>query len=136
MCIFCEIANGTIPAKRVYEDDQVIAFLDVAPTSYGHTLVVPKAHIDSFLDCDPATLHHVMDVAQKLARQLMSNLNCDGINVLTNAKEAAGQTVPHFHVHLIPRYEDSAKENVKFQFGEIGAFDFDQLVANITRPVE
>lgn len=133
MCIFCEIANGNIPANVVYEDDQVIAFLDVAPTSYGHTLVVPKQHTESFLDCDPALLHHVMDVAQQLSNKLMNNLNCDGINVLTNVKEAAGQTVPHFHVHLIPRYEDSAKENVKFQFGEIDKIDAEQLVSNIIR---
>ncbi len=133
MCIFCEIVSGNIPARIVYEDDQVIACLDVAPTSYGHTLVVPKQHVESFLDCPEELLDHVMKVAQELANRLKNNLNCDGINVLTNVGEAAGQSVHHFHVHLIPRYEDSAKENVNFKFGEIGEIDLDTLLANISR---
>lgn len=70
---------------------------------------------------------------RELANRLKNNLNCDGINVLTNVGEAAGQSVHHFHVHLIPRYEDSAKENVNFKFGEIGEIDLDTLLANISR---
>lgn len=133
MDIFCQIAHGTIPSHKVYEDDTVMAFLDIAPTSYGHTLVVPKTHVESFLDCPPALLHHMMDVAQKLGNRLMENLNCDGINLLSNVKEAAGQTVPHFHIHLIPRYQEAAKEAVQFSFGQIDPVDYEQLVANITQ---
>ncbi|MCI9040377.1 HIT family protein [Dubosiella newyorkensis] len=133
MDIFCQIAQGSIPSHKVYEDDQVIAFFDIAPTSYGHTLVVPKQHCDSFLDCPPELLSHMMEVAQKLANKLMDHLNCDGINILSNAKEAAGQSVPHFHIHLIPRYEDSPKDLVEIRFHEIEKPDFEQLIANLSR---
>lgn len=133
MDIFCQIANGTIPSHKVYEDDRVMAFLDIAPASYGHTLVIPKSHVESFLDCPPALLHHMLDVAQQLANVLMDNLKCDGINLLSNAKEAAGQTVPHFHIHLIPRYQDSSKEAVQFSFGQIDPVDYEQLKADIAK---
>ena len=133
MCIFCEIAKGSIPCYKVYEDDSVLAFFDINPTSYGHTLVIPKEHCDSFLTCPSETLKHVLEVAQMLANKLKDNLNCDGINILSNIGEAAGQSVTHFHVHIIPRYEDSPKDNVQIKFGEIGPLDFDALLTNTTR---
>ena len=133
MCIFCEIAKGNIPCHKLYEDDSVIAFFDINPTSYGHTLVIPKEHCDSFLTCPSSTLEHVLEVAQTLAKQLKTNLNCDGINILSNVGETAGQTIPHFHIHIIPRYEDSLKDNVQISFGEIGTLDFEALLANTTR---
>ena len=101
MCIFCMIANGEIPSNKIYEDESVIAFLDINPTSYGHTLVIPKEHCDSFLDCPDETRNHVFEVVSKLANKLEQTLHCDGINILSNVHEAAGQSVNHFHVHLI-----------------------------------
>ena len=100
MCIFCMIAKGEIPSNKIYEDESVIAFLDINPTSYGHTLVVPKEHCDSFLDCPDETRNHVFEVASKLANKLEQTLHCDGINILCNVHEAAGQSVNHFLVHL------------------------------------
>lgn len=126
MCIFCSIVNGEIPSNKVYEDDTVIAFLDVNPTSYGHTLVVPKEHCDSFLDCKDEVRDHVFKVAQLLANKLETQLKCDGINILTNIHEAAGQSVNHFHVHLIPRYKDH--DSVTIEFSEIEKPNFEELL--------
>lgn len=125
MCIFCDIAAGKIPSHKLYEDDTVIAFFDVNPTSYGHCLVVPKEHTDTFLDCPPQLRDHVFEVAQQLANKLEERLHCDGINVLSNIHEAAGQSVHHFHVHLIPRYVND--DHVTLAFGEIPPVDFDEL---------
>lgn len=126
-CIFCKIAQGEIPSKKIYEDDNVLAFLDINPTSYGHTLVIPKSHADSFLEADEKTLETVFAAAQKIARHLEKELNCEGINVLSNIREAAGQSVNHFHVHLIPRYAGSKdKEAVTIEFAPVEA-DLDEL---------
>lgn len=129
MCIFCSIVNGDIPSNKIYEDDMVIAFLDINPTSYGHTLVVPKKHCDSFLDCEEEVRDHVFKVAQQLANTLEEKLHCDGINILSNIHEAAGQSVSHFHVHLIPRYKDD--DHVTIEFHEIDKPDFDELMQKL-----
>ncbi len=129
MCIFCSIVNGEIPSNKIYEDDMVIAFLDINPTSYGHTLVVPKKHCDSFLDCEDEVRNHVFKVAQQLANTLEEKLHCDGINILSNIHEAAGQSVSHFHVHLIPRYKDD--DHVTIEFHEINKPDFNELMQKL-----
>ncbi len=129
MCIFCSIVNGEIPSNKIYEDDMVIAFLDINPTSYGHTLVVPKKHCDSFLDCEDEVRDHVFKVAQQLANTLEEKLHCDGINILSNIHEAAGQSVSHFHVHLIPRYKDD--DHVTIEFHEINKPDFNELMQKL-----
>ena len=102
--IFCSIIAGEIPATRVYEDDDVLAILDISQVTKGHTLVMPKAHYASILDTPKETLHKVYDVAQRIAQAMESVLGAKGVNILTNAGKLAGQTVPHFHVHVIPRY--------------------------------
>ena len=105
-CIFCKIANHEIPGKVLYEDDLCMAFLDLSQATDGHTLVVPKEHYESFLDVNEDTLAHIMKVAQKLALMLKDKLDAKGFNIITNANEVAGQSVKHFHVHIIPRYEE------------------------------
>lgn len=102
--VFCRIIEGEIPSNKVYEDDDVLAILDISQATRGHTLVMPKAHYESILDTPKATLHKVYDVAQRIAQAMVAELGAKGVNILTNAKEMAGQTVPHFHVHVIPRY--------------------------------
>ena len=102
--VFCQIIDGTIPCSRVYEDADVLAILDISQTTRGHTLVIPKQHYDSFLSCPKEVLDKVMLVAQRIGQAEMSILGAKGINILTNCGEAAGQSVPHFHVHVIPRY--------------------------------
>lgn len=103
-CIFCKIANHIIPSSVVYEDDDVIAFLDISQTTMGHTLVVPKKHYDNFLTAPKDVMNKVMNVAQRIGQILIKNFKAKGINILSNCYEAAGQTVMHFHVHVIPRY--------------------------------
>lgn len=103
-CIFCKIANHIIPSSVVYEDDDVIAFLDISQATKGHTLVIPKAHYDNFLTVPKDVMNKVMNVAQRIGQVLIKNFKAKGINILSNCYEAAGQTVMHFHVHVIPRY--------------------------------
>ena len=102
-CIFCAIIAGTAPAERVYEDEQVIAFMDIAPVGDGHLLVVPKRHYESLLEADEASLLAVMGVSRRLAHALKRALAPDGIGVHQLNGAAAGQTVFHYHMHLIPR---------------------------------
>lgn len=106
MCIFCKIIDGSIPSKKVYEDDEVLAILDIAQNTYGHTLVMPKKHVTDMLDVDDKTLSKVMKVVRELTVTIADHLHADGINILSNCKEAAGQSVDHLHYHIIPRYQD------------------------------
>lgn len=106
-CIFCKIANHEIPGKIIFEDDECIAFLDLSQTTDGHTLVIPKKHYDHFLDVDKETLSHMIQVSQKVANQIQQQLNAKGFNIITNMNEVAGQSVKHFHIHIIPRYEEN-----------------------------
>lgn len=103
-CIFCKIAKGEIPSHKVYEDDDVLAFLDISQVTPGHTLVISKKHYDNFLSAEKDIMHKVMDVAQRIGQAQISILGAKGINILTNVNKEAGQSVFHFHVHVIPRY--------------------------------
>ena len=103
--IFCRIIDGEIPCHKLYEDDDVLAFLDISQVTKGHALVVSKKHYDNFLSIPQEEMHKVMDVAQKIGQVDIKFLGARGDNILTNCYEAAGQTVMHFHVHVIPRYE-------------------------------
>jgi len=103
-CVFCAIAAGEIPSFKVYEDDLVLAYLDINPFTNGHTLVIPKEHSEGLLDTDEATLAAVIARVKKVAAHLKAALPCDGFNILQNNGEAAGQTVKHLHFHIVPRY--------------------------------
>ena len=113
-CIFCKIANKEIPGKIVYEDDLCLAFLDLSQTTNGHTLVVPKTHYQNILDVDKEVLSHLIKVTKKLTNQIITNLDAKGANVLTTANEVAGQTVMHFHIHIIPRYNETDQIKIDF----------------------
>lgn len=104
MCIFCKIVAGDIPATRVYEDDQVLAFLDISQATRGHTLVIPKQHTLNVLEASPEVIAHVNQVAARIARSAVVSLGAKGANIFTNANEIAGQSVFHYHVHVLPRY--------------------------------
>jgi len=108
-CIFCKIANGEIPSDTVYEDDKYRAILDLSPAVKGHTLIIPKDHFDDLLSADEETLESVLKLAQRIGAAQLKALKCDGFNVVQNNGEAAGQTVHHLHVHIIPRYNGGAK---------------------------
>lgn len=103
--VFCKIIDGEIPCYKLYEDESVLAFLDISQVTKGHALVVPKKHYDTFLSIPQEEMHKVMDVAQRIGQVQIKLLGAKGVNILTNCYEAAGQSVPHFHVHVIPRYD-------------------------------
>ena len=105
-CIFCRIIAGEIPCYRVAENDDCLAFLDIEPAAKGHTLVIPKQHSQDLLDTSPDTLALVAQMVQQVAHQIDVTLEPDGINMLQNNRPAAGQVVMHYHVHLIPRWND------------------------------
>ena len=126
MCIFCSIINKEIPSSCIYEDDQVMAFLDLSQVTKGHTLVVPKKHYDNLLECDDETLAHLIQVVKMLAVRISERLNAQGVNVLNNTHETAGQTVNHLHFHIIPRYSEN--DAVVIQFNESEKQDLDELV--------
>lgn len=102
-CVFCKIISGDIPSFKIYEDEYTLAFMDIAKDVDGHIVVIPKAHIKSILDCDVETLNHLMLTVKKIANHLVDNCGYDGVNLLNASDESAGQSVPHFHIHIIPR---------------------------------
>lgn len=108
-CIFCKIANGEIPSATVYEDSVCRVILDVNPANKGHALIIPKEHFDNIYSIDAETAAKIFTIATEVAKAQKAELNPDGLNILQNNGEAAGQTVFHFHMHLVPRY---IKDNV------------------------
>ena len=108
-CIFCKIANGEIPSATVYEDSVCRVILDVNPANKGHALIIPKEHFDDIYSIDAETAAKIFTIANEVAKAQKAELNPDGLNILQNNGEAAGQTVFHFHMHLVPRY---IKDNV------------------------
>ncbi len=105
-CIFCKIANGDIPSKELYEDDEFKVILDLGPATRGHALILPKNHYANLYELPDGEASKVMLLAKKMAGQMTKKLGCDGFNLVQNNGQAAGQTVFHFHLHLIPRYKD------------------------------
>ena len=103
-CIFCKIAAGEIPSETVYEDEQFRAILDLGPASAGHTLILPKAHFKDVTEISDEYAANVLKVAAKLGKAMKKGLGCEGFNLVQNNGEAAGQTVMHFHMHVIPRH--------------------------------
>lgn len=105
-CIFCKLANGDIPTNTIYEDEEFRVIMDVAPATKGHALVLPKDHYADLYEIDPEVLGRAIQVGQKVVKHATKVLGCDGYNLLQNNGTVAGQTVFHFHLHLIPRYAD------------------------------
>jgi len=105
-CVFCKIAAGELPSSRVYEDDEVVAFMDIGPLVKGHTLVVPKRHFDPITDAPDETLARVMAVVKKIVAAQLAGLGADGVNVHQSNGAVAGQVVPHLHFHVVPRFKD------------------------------
>ncbi len=104
-CIFCKIIAGDLPCTKIYEDDEVLAFLDIGPIIKGHTLVIPKVHIDPLTEISDALLGKLMAVVKQLTRAQIEGLGADGVNITQANGKAAGQIVPHVHFHVIPRFE-------------------------------
>ncbi len=105
-CIFCKLANGDIPTNMIYEDDMFAVIMDACPASKGHALILPKDHYANVYELPEDTAAAAFVLAKKLAPKMVEALGCDGLNIVQNNGAAAGQTVFHFHMHLIPRYEN------------------------------
>ncbi|MGN0347586.1 MAG: HIT family protein [Lachnospiraceae bacterium] len=108
-CIFCKIANGSIPSKTIYEDEEFRVILDLGPATKGHALILPKEHAANIYELPEETAGKTMKLAKKMATLLTEKLHADGLNLVQNNGEVAGQTVMHFHLHLIPRYENDGQ---------------------------
>lgn len=109
-CIFCKIANGEIPSKTLYEDEKFCVILDLGPAAKGHALILPKSHYADLYELPEDTAADAMILAKKMAARITDRLQCDGFNLMQNNGETAGQTVFHFHMHLIPRYRDDGQK--------------------------
>jgi len=122
-CIFCKIASGEVQSLRVFEDEQTLAFMDIAKDVDGHILVIPKKHFKNILDCDPETLFAVAHSVKIVSNHLTEACGYEGVNLLNASDESAGQSVQHLHIHIIPRKRgdgidawpkfDGAKEEIK-----------------------
>ncbi|MBR3098140.1 MAG: HIT family protein [Clostridia bacterium] len=128
-CIFCKIGSGEIPCLKVFEDEMTLAFMDIAKDVDGHILVIPKAHYKNILDCEPDALSAVAATVKKVSLHLTENCGYEGVNLLNASEECAGQSVPHFHIHIIPRkskdgidgwpHFDGAKEDIRTVFEKV-----------------
>ncbi|MFH1641653.1 MAG: HIT family protein [Nanoarchaeota archaeon] len=105
-CIFCKIVKGEIPSAKVFENKDVMVFLDIAPANKGHALVTSKNHYETLLDVPDKILSNIMKTVKKVARAMSSALASEGFNILVNNNKVAGQIVPHLHLHVIPRYSN------------------------------
>lgn len=124
-CIFCKIIKGDIPSYKIYEDDYVYAFLDIACDVYGHTLVIPKKHFTNVLDCDKLYLSKVMEAVQLISNHYVNDCGFDGVNVLNTNGQSAEQSVFHLHFHVIPR---KAGDGIKaWPFGDKLDIDLQQV---------
>ncbi len=105
-CIFCKIVRGELPSSKVYENDEILAFLDIHPVNLGHTLVIPKKHFENIHETPEDTLVHMIKISKTLATAIKKARNADGINVIMNNDASAGQVIFHSHIHIIPRFKD------------------------------
>lgn len=130
-CIFCQIVSGEIPCYKLYEDDDVLAFLDISQVTKGHTLVISKKHYDNFLATPKDIVHKVMDVAQRIGQVQIRMFGAKGVNILTNCYQEAGQSVMHFHVHVIPRYGVNDKMVIEMKNPESGKLNLPAIAEEI-----
>jgi histidine triad (HIT) family protein len=114
-CIFCDIIGGKSEAEILYEDENIISFLDIRPVNYGHTLVIPKKHFDDFLSVPPEDMNRLINGLQFVSAAVKKSINADGFNIVVNNGKAAGQTVFHFHFHIIPRFANDFKFKPNFK---------------------
>jgi histidine triad (HIT) family protein len=120
-CIFCDIIEGKSEAEILYENENIISFLDIRPVNYGHTLVITKKHYDNFQSVPAEELNHLMKGLQFISSAVVSSVNADGFNLIVNSGKAAGQTIFHFHFHIIPRYQNDFRFKPDFKSYSDGA---------------
>lgn len=130
-CIFCKIANGEIPSSTLYEDEKVRVILDISPASKGHALILPKEHYANLYEISDEMATHVIKTAKKMAKKMQEELKVEGLNVVQNNGKLAGQTVFHYHMHLIPRYQGDGV-NVKWETGELSDAMKEELLEKLS----
>lgn len=129
-CIFCKIAAGEIPSATIYEDEDFRVILDIEPASKGHALILPKEHYANLYELSDELASKALIVAKKVITKMTGIVGCDGYNVVQNNGEAAGQTVFHFHMHLIPRYADD-HVNIKWEQGSLSEEVKDEILSKM-----
>ena len=129
-CIFCKLANGEIPTATLYEDENFRVILDASPASKGHALIIPKEHYANLYELDDELAAKALVLAKKMITKLTDILGCDGYNIVQNNGEAAGQTVFHFHLHMIPRYKND-DVGLGWKMGELTDEDKEELLTKI-----
>lgn len=129
-CIFCRIANGEIPAATLYEDENFRVILDLGPASKGHALILPKSHAANIYELSDEMAAKAMILAKKMATAMTAALKCDGFNIVQNNGECAGQTVFHFHMHLIPRYKGD-QVGITWKPGELSDADKEEILLKV-----
>lgn len=129
-CIFCKIAAGEIPSSTIYEDEDFRVIMDISPASKGHAIILPKTHATNIFEIPDEVSSKIFVVAKKVATAMKEELQCEGINILQNNGEIAGQTVFHLHVHLLPRYKGD-KINIKWSHKDNYDDDFVALAKAI-----
>jgi histidine triad (HIT) family protein len=125
-CIFCKIANGEIPSRTLYEDNEFRVIMDLNPATKGHALILPKEHFKNLYEISDETASKVLPLAKKMATLMTEKLGCEGFNLIQNNNEIAGQSVFHFHMHLIPRYTDD-NQNLVMKPNEVSAEELDKI---------
>ena len=130
-CIFCKIAAGEIPSKTLYEDEQFRVILDLGPAAKGHALILPREHYANIYEIPEETAALSMRLAKKMAVLITEKMNCDGFNIVQNNGAVAGQTVSHFHMHLIPRYKDDG-QTIGWKPGEPTQEELEEIKNTIT----
>ena len=129
-CIFFKLANGEIPTATLYEDDEFRVILDLGPATKGHALILPKEHYANIYEIDEEVAGRAFKLAKKMVTKLTAVLGCDGYNIVQNNGEVAGQTVFHFHMHLIPRYKND-DAGFGWKSGELTDADRDEILAKL-----
>lgn len=130
-CIFCKIANGEIPSKVLYEDEDFRVILDLGPATKGHALILPKEHAANLYELPDELASRTLVLAKRMAAKMTEKLQCDGFNLVQNNGEVAGQTVQHFHMHLIPRYENDGQK-INWVPGEPSQEELEEIKKQIT----
>lgn len=133
-CIFCKIAAGEIPSKTIYEDEEFRIIMDISPATKGHALILPKEHYPNLYEIPEEVAADAMKLAKKLAKKMTDALQCDGFNLVQNNGEVAGQTVFHFHMHLIPRYKNDGNEDrICWNHLEMGEEELEEIHQKLTK---